>query len=303
MLRKTFVSLFALLATCLSLSGCALYDVKKYSDNTKDPGGIPFYTVTVGCKREVSQVIPYFNLTLSRKEGDKSIPAGLTTACFLGSQITELQKKIAAANNEDAILDAWSKVPSCDPRGETAFANAPKLSDVVSPYKYVDYGTTYTLNVKRPVNGSVSATTKLASDGTLTEGTAQADEEIVSSLLNAAASVFAPGAAPAAAAAPPLTTPAPVSIESKALPAAPTINYELKIEPKFARLTKTYRDEGQHGSCASDTALTSATPPGHADFVISDVDSDAKKPADNAIKVNGTIELPKAKDAAKSPAK
>jgi hypothetical protein len=156
-------------------------------------------------------------------------------------------------------------------------------SDSITAYAYVDYQNPYTLNVLRPIVGSASATTKLATDGTLSEGTAQIEDKTLSTLLSAIPSTdLIKNAAGIAAA------------------AALTSSYELKIEEKAVKFTWTYHDPATHSACEKDAQLVSDPPTtGKPDLVVEEAGGE-KKPADdsNTVKVSGSIQLPKAKDAA-----
>ena len=277
------LSLTSLLA--LSLTGCGLYVVKK-SISGGDPQGMPFYVKTAGCKREIVRLKPYYLLTLTTKTGDKINEVESTAVCAANATSSPFEAVLDAARTGGDITKPWAAVKrlSCDLAAEPPIGSTEwhLTSDTISAYTYVDYATPYTLNVRRPIIGSASATTKLASDGTLTEGTAQMEDKTGAALL---------GAIPAAA----LAT---REVGPTKPPTAP-LPYELKIELKGVKFTATYRDPLAHGGCEKDPLLISDPPnTGKPDLLIEDAGGGDKKAADDGstVKVIGTVQLPKAKD-------
>ena len=288
MTYKTLSLLYLVITTSFLLSGCGLYIVKK-SDVAGNHQGIPFYVKTGGCKREIAHLKPYYLLTLSKKENDKVVSTDTAFVCradFNNSLLDSLRNSTAAT--VESNWDALKKGVKCEPHAEDSTPeNTLLLSDVVSAYAYVDYNHPYTLNVRRPVIGSASATTKLADDGTLSEGTAQVEDKTLETVL---------GLVPAADLIKSAAGIATMAFDG----GAPKFSYELKIEEKAAKLSRVYHDPQPTGPCELDTKLR-PTASGDFDFVVEDSDGGKKPDDDNAIKVSGSIQLPKSKDdAAKS---
>ena len=286
---KTITLRIVLLGILMSgLTGCGLYVVKK--STAGDHHGIPFYVKTAGCKREIVRLKPYYLLTLTTKTGEKSSQSESTFICKQHVASSEFHALLDEARAGSDVSASWGAVKNltCDLTAEpfAGSANSFIASDTISNYAYVDYQNTYTLNVRRPIIGSASATTKLATDGTLSEATAQIEDKTLSTLISALPTSDlikgAAGIAPAVAFAPNLNP------------------YELKIDEKAVKFTWTYYDPGTHGACEQDAKLTSNPPnSGTPDLAVEDA-SAPKKPADdgNTVKVSGSIQLPKAKDAA-----
>jgi hypothetical protein len=275
----------------LSLSGCGLYVVKK-SSPAGDPQGIPFYVKTAGCQRQIVRLKPYYLLTLTTKTGDKTGQSESTTLCGAHASSGAFETLLDEAQAGKAIASSWTAVKklACNLPEEPSMGSKDWFvtSDTISTYTYVDYQNPYSLNVRRPIMGSASATTKLAADGTLTEGTAQVEDKTGEILL---------GMIP--------TTALAEHIEGGSKPGVATLPYELKIEDKDVKFTWTYRDPATHGACEKDAQLLSDPPnTGKPDLVIEAADSGENKAADDGstVKVTGSIQLPKAKDSA-TPAK
>jgi hypothetical protein len=277
-----------LLLLSISLTGCGLYVIKK-STPAGDHQGIPFYVKTAGCQREIARVKPYYLLTLTVKMGEKTSQSESTVVCREDAKSAAFQALLEEARTGKDIAASWKAVKSlvCDRTEEqvTGSKNSFVASDTVSAYTYVDYQNPYTLNVRRPIVGSASATTKLASDGTLSEGTAQIEDKTVSTLISAIPSAdLIKNAAGIAA-------------------AALTSSYEIKIEEKAVKFTWTYRDPATHAACEKDMQLVSDHPTtGKPDVRVEDAGGEKKEADDgNTVKVNGSIQLPKAKDAGTPP--
>lgn len=272
---------------CFSLTGCGLYVVKK-STPMGDHQGIPFYVKNAGCQRQIVRVKPYYLLTLTTKRADKTSQAESTAVCG-GTAALETLLDIARTGAD--ITKQWQalKKSACDLVEQPAPGSKDwyVTSDTISAYSYVDYQNPYTLNVRRPLMGSASATTKLAPDGTLTEGTAQVDDKTGETLIGA----IPTSALAALAVVPP--TPGPALSP-----------YELRVELKAVKFTWTYHDPATHNACEKDTGLVTDPPTtGKPDLTVEDANADKKATDDsNTVKVSGSIQLPKAKDAA-TPAK
>jgi len=278
------VKLAPLLMLSLCFTGCGLYVVKKTTP-AGDHQGIPFYVKTAGCKREIVRLKPYYLLTLTTKPGEKTSQAESTAVCRENAASGTFQALVDTARTGSDITADWTAVKKlgCDLAEEPAMGSKDwyVTSDTISAYTYVDYQNPYTLNVRRPIMGSASATTKLAADGTLSEGTAQVEDKTVGTLL---------GMIPTAALAP--------HAVAVSKPEAAPFPYELKIEEKGVKFTWTYRDPATYGGCERDSQLTSDPPTtGKPDLVVEDAGA-AKKTADDSstVKVSGSIQLPKAKD-------
>jgi hypothetical protein len=271
--RMLFLALAALLA------GCSAYVVKR-STPAGDHKGIPFVVKTAACKHEVVRLEPYYVLTFTEKKDDKIVGSPETTVLsrsqFATPAVTNLRTQMAGANAR--MLWAAVRAMSYDPYlPESAVAAADwfVVSDKVMPEVYVDYEHPYTLNARRPLIGSVQATTKLNDDGTLSEGTTQSEDKTLSTLLD--------------------LVPAKELIKSAAglavaaVSAAPGASvFELAIEQKGVTYTRTYHSDDLP-PCQNQAEVLAAP----HDLVIADVTAEKKEKDDNTIQVNGSVKLPK----------
>lgn len=202
--------------------------------------GLPFYTKHGVCKRETAWLEPQYTLSLS-VTADKQLPVTktmtVTRQAYLNDEVQTLITAMNALSGEHkvdandasecpssvgAVWDrvaankSYSPVAGLETSGglgaAEAVGNIVRVGDSAAIVTEVDYRNVYYLNTKSPWIGTAQVNAKLGSDGTLTEASAQVDDETWSTILNAATSLVgdffgagsganAPAATPAAAAA------------------------------------------------------------------------------------------------------
>jgi hypothetical protein len=160
--------------------------------------GLPFYVKKASCLHTVVWLEPVYILSLELVTTATTGAAKPTTA-QLGSAILSLNElqaqpaqKLFHSLNEDSptiqsVMKAWVPVATQDgtpytPTGFPELANRILISNTSEPQIYVDYSQPYYINAKRPVAGSVKLDNKLASDGTLTEVSAEIEDKTIEAI-------------------------------------------------------------------------------------------------------------------------
>ena len=275
--------------------GCSTLSIKKVIKPDKYQG-IPFYVKKGGCKNQVVTLEPYYILSLTQKVKDVSTPLGTIVLLRKEYGDDKVSRLIHAEGTE--VVSAWREVktlvslaPTRDRNelGTPAYAKQwYEASSSTAPFTYVDYGNAYTFNAKRPLIGSVQADAKLADDGTLTEGSAQSEDKTLSTFLR-----LIPATDLIKGAVMPMSAMSQQEVEllKKQDPTATeaAVEYELKIEEKgivFTKIDYYKQVSSPCNSCALGTATST-------DYSVDDVGGDKKDDKGDAIKVNGTVQLPK----------
>lgn len=214
------------LTGCLSTVKIKAQSVPLVPGDPRDVPGVPFYTKVAMCKQETSWSEPVFTLLLretvtykfvdeaAAKKAGLTLPSPLVqppkTKVLSFSQFETLKKQLdilsstinqtQAGSDSDlqAITDAWTVisqapdyVPLSVPEDKLiGSTDVIELSNQSNPELMVDYKTVYFYNAPRPLIGSSQIDSKLASDGTLTEGSSQVQSQTGSTILNTITSVF-----------------------------------------------------------------------------------------------------------------
>jgi hypothetical protein len=175
------------LLAAVPLVGCAgkLFEVHEES---KLLSGIPFYRLAASCTQEtvlietlyqVSIQVPKTATTSAIVLMEKTTP----TSGYLSSTMQDLRTEVTAPTPDVAkVLAKFAALPLYNPNAE---ADLVQQSNTVKADTFVDYSKTHFLNVSRPAMGSVSATTKLNPNGTLSEGTAEVEDTTAETLIGA----------------------------------------------------------------------------------------------------------------------
>jgi hypothetical protein len=201
-----------------------------------------------------------------------------------------------------------------------ADGNAFRIADTATLGTAVDYTHQYYFNANAPWAGSSQVTAKIGQDGTLTEGTAQRDDQTASTILSAITSLVGDftGTAAAAAASPAASAAAPtaaaeaaakrkanlareLAAADKARPACPSIpgwpSPMTKLAYKYSLTTMIYTHDHQDQSF---DLSTPCVPDGRGvlggSYKVSMKEisaTAADKKGDKTIKFDGSIELPK----------
>lgn len=194
------VYLLVALALATTLNGCATYRVMRYDGQGRayrNVPGVPFYVKRAVCRQETVLQQDVRKLTLQidsfvynqggvfletrRLSPDRE--AIVSASVLQSGPFVHLRSLIERMSDKDSVLTALERLPAFDPsnwRTERLLL----VSNQTAPSQYVDYSNQYYMNVDRPLIGSASVTAKLASDGTLTESTAEVKDETVQSFLS-----------------------------------------------------------------------------------------------------------------------
>jgi len=146
---------------------------------------------------------------------------------------------------------------------------------------YVDYASTYTLNAKVPLAGSVNAAYELSADGTLTKASSQVTEETFKTILGALPISDLIKTAAGAGVAALLAGPVPPT----------TVTIQALVEPRALKITYSQNTDFT-GGCADLKEFEAKKATG---VLIEDSGGEAPKDKgdDSAIGVSGKITLPK----------
>jgi len=292
------------------------------------------------CKRETVWVEPQYTLSLS-VTADKQLPVTktmtVTRQAYLNDEVQTLitamnglagEHKVDANNASEcpssvgAVWDrvaankSYSPVAGLETSGglgaaETA-GNIVRVGDSAAVVTEVDYKNVYYLNTRSPWIGTAQVDAKLGSDGTLTEASAQVDDETWSTILNAATSLvgdfFGAGsaaAAPAAAAAPPAAGANALTVSgTKSAAAAPGFSCPAlagwptptgTFSYKYGLTTTIYKHDHTELSELDKPCETirEGVVGGNFTVVAEAADAKEKKDDSDTISVKGAIKLPK----------
>jgi hypothetical protein len=221
------------------------------------------------------------------------------------SKVTELNYKPFVLNE-----DKLSKCEKNDKQQELLNCDAKqvvKIENLTEPVLYVDYGTIYYYNSSKPLIGSSQASFKLATDGTLSEGSAQVDSKTLQSFLD----LFPVKDIVKSAAG--LGGTAAKAMLAAGIPADTTGTYkfDLATTVKVYRHTHTAQINAGPPPCIPSTCDVIGSVPGDTcpvttyNLTVEEVSqaADKKNTDANAISVTGTIKLPKTPDTNAQPTK
>ncbi len=194
-------SFFGLAALVLLCAGCQTLQVKrahvpantngqetaaktKGQETTESVPGMPFYIKKAACVHSAVWFEPVYTLTLELTNTPADAKAKPTTN-QLGTAILSL-KQLQSETAQDLFHALNDDSPTInDVMKPTNFPDASNrilVSNTSEPRLYVDYSQPYYLNVTRPVAGSAKIDNKLASDGTLTEVSAEIEDKTIETI-------------------------------------------------------------------------------------------------------------------------
>jgi hypothetical protein len=231
--RLTFVLLGTIaMCGCLStvrLNRDPLSLTDKNKRNTKVLG-VPFYVKVAKCKQETSWLQPVYTLTLKKtsifslrdestvkahdansRPTDSVVRFNVTKVLSLSqinsNDVQNLKTLLSQPRAADllqarVIDDAWkniSGIPDYQPlaANEDALVGSGdvfELSNASNAETVVDYSRLYYYNAPRPLIGTSQIDATFASDGTLTEASAQVQGQTLSTILSTILSVVSPSA-------------------------------------------------------------------------------------------------------------
>ncbi len=284
--------------------------------------GIPFYAKVAACKHETVWLVPTYKLTLveitpapateEENQTAENKTAGKEVSKSLGVRLISLEtytsddfRKMAASIENDTnqpdegVVRNWFlNLPQTTVPGHGLPAAEERIlaSNENVPVVMVNYATTYYYNVKRPILGSVSATAELNADGTLSKGSAQIEDKTLQAILDLLPVKELASAAATGAIAPLARGRARARLK-------------LIIEPQVDKYTLSQAPKivpGQESSfpCPAPTAtLDEIQGNNFSRTTVAAADSADKTDSQQKVKFAGTVQLPKADDAKKPPAK
>lgn len=183
---------FALLAvsSCLALTGCMSSLRIKPATDLKKPQGLLFYTKVGACKQQTIWLEYRYELSgekfgpvvINQQTYDAMLrdPDVMASAGALTGFLKGRTGPVASFVSDETP----SAVEQAKGSGNlTLAANTGEFTTVV------DYTNPMWLNSGRPLNGTTQVDGKFGPDGTLTEASAQVDNETLSTILTAVASV------------------------------------------------------------------------------------------------------------------
>lgn len=187
------------LTACLIAPGCSAYRVMQLPDvNARtfhSVPGVPFYVKRSACRQETvyQQDLQRIRLLVERLtlgaggavtrrdttfDQVKLVPIDSTSR----RMIQVLKDLVPAADtNSQKVTNAFDSLRVYDPAADWGPTSV-LISNQVTSTVFVDYSTTYYLNVPRPIVGSATSSFKLNPDGTLGEGSATIDDSTLSAL-------------------------------------------------------------------------------------------------------------------------
>lgn len=316
----------------LAIIGCTHETLEVKSDKvSENVPGIPFYTKLGVCKKESDWLEPQYTLTLGVAiDGSPTITHTLTLSrngyeapdtqtllqtiqsikgSYAAQKLSPQACPAAIGGQWNAVagntslkpvsgLDLGGKLQTAETEG-----NAILVKNRASIGTQVDYTQRYYLNARSPWIGSSQVDAKLADDGTLTEGSAQRDDETWNTILTTVSSLVGDLTGAAAAAVPAAsarTQPSPSGVTPKSvslpfcgeLPGWPepkkivTYTYTLKTVI-YRHHHETTSTELKNG-CSMDEGRVYG-----GNFTVSEEDAGGKdKKSDKAIAFSGSITLP-----------
>lgn len=304
--------------------------------------GVPFYVRRGVCKRETVWLEPQYKLTLVVTIDDQppvSYTLLLSRNGYLSQPVQDLLKVLSGISGKydaadvsgdacpDKIVGNWTAIggDANDKVVDGLDQDPQRLADAETNHNIlrvlntakidsiVDYSHQYYMNARSPWIGTAQVDAKLASDGTLTEGSGQVDDETWSTILTTISSLvgdFTGASSTAATATSPTTaTPAVIPLaeteqgeqaKNHPQPTCPGINGgqapQHKIQYKFAVTMTIY--EHDHKKQTFDLGLlctptTTGVRDGNVEVSVKSTDSGKKNP--NAIEITGEVQLPDAK--------
>ena len=212
---------------------------------------------------------------------------------------TKSDKEIADIEDKwDAVVKLAPPDPfTVDENKLNASDRVVKVANSTAPKVYVDYSTVYYYNVGKPLAGTAQASLKLASDGTMTEGSAQVESKTLQTFLDLlpVKDVLTAAAKSAGGFALLTETGTP-----KAVPT--TVKYELAAEVRTFKHTHSEFVKRDSKKTAPPQVCEPPSDDVLAGNMLVEEVTEPKKKSDDSeqtISVSGSIQLPKAKDEVK----
>jgi hypothetical protein len=277
----------------LMLFGCfSSVRVQRSASLADEPHGIPFYAKTGMCKQQTVWLEPQYIFMYEAKMGNDTF--GPVDKVLNREQYLKVQDFIAAPKSPQdwkAIIFALPGPETINEsdaeqiKKEEASGNWIRASNTGTVEAVVDYGNVFYLNSARPLAGSTQVSAKLAADGTLTEASAQVQDQTLQTIASTISSLV-----------------------GSASTAAKILGLEAQVEYKLTVKTKVYSHAHvQYVEVKNNEKISAATPINcnavnsgvfGGSFTVAEVpdSAGAKPPSDkeNTVTISGSIVLPKA---------
>jgi hypothetical protein len=281
---------------CVTLAGCMSSVRVSRTTTLSDPNpkGIPFYAKTGVCKQETDWLKPQYTLTCEMKPGkcsDGPAEKVLTRQEFI-------HEPVVSFINSPANPAVWRTIlmmPAPDPGEENIEdkvkqGNWVRVSNTGAVEAVVDYTNVFYLNSGRPLAGTTQVDAKLAADGTLTEASAQVQDQTLATIASTISSLVSSA-----------STVATLGVKG-AFPVNPPPVVTVTVKTKTYKHTHwQYQALGTSNAPSTCNAVAGGVFEGS--FTVTEATDSAKTPTDkdNTISVSGSIVLPKTTTTPSSP--
>jgi hypothetical protein len=308
-----------------------------WANGTTEVPGVPFYAMRGACEKETVWLEPQYTLTVEVTVDDKAPVVHTMTFSRHDYRQADVQQLIAYVKglqgnyqttdpqscpaNIGYLWDPVEAKIAQDPNyqimdnidgsgqvaGQEKAGNLIRSANTADVKAVVDYSHQYYLNGRTPWIGNSQVDAKLAANGTLSEGSAQAEDDTWSTILSTVSSLVgsftgagsaATAAAPAAAVAPnnaaePLIAPLLPPAACQGTPNWPApqhkVAYKVTLSTTMYNHDHKQRDFDVVNACIPEPAGVLA-----GSYTVKPVDTSAKKQAPGTIEVSGEVQLPPA---------
>jgi hypothetical protein len=278
----------------LVLTGC-FSSVRVTNSKSLDspPKGIPFYAKTGACKQETVWLEPQYTLAYELPKPALPVEKVLNRRRYLSK---EVQTFILTSGDEAKWKDTIMTEPGPDLVDETNpdeikkevhDGNWMEASNTGAIEAVVDYSNVFYLNSARPLAGTTQVDAKLGPDGTLTEASAQVNDQTLATVASVVSS---------------LVSSASTAAKILATDGHTETQVPVKVTVKVYKHTHSQYlppiDSTNKTTITPSACLAASSGVIGGSFVVTDVSDAANaKPADaakeNTITVSGSIVLPK----------
>ena len=292
--RLISIGLLVLLGVVTGCGSLMTVTRKPHDTAQGQQDGVPFYVKAGICKQQTVWMQPIYTVTLkktppatNKKEAVSSRTLILSLVEIRSPQFRDVVN--AKVNEVEGKWDALAGIQPPDPYkldqdnldddDSEDYKRVLRVANETVAETYVDYSTTYYFNTKKPLAGSAQANVELAGDGTMTKGSAQAEDKTLQTFLDLLPIKDV------------LTSVAKAELGIEAVePGAEATKYELTISTQILKHTHYKYLTGKVPPCDAPKG------PLVADYHLQTENiTEPKKKANEGqtISVNGSIQLPK----------
>jgi hypothetical protein len=180
----------------LALTGC-FSSVRVSHSKALDspPKGIPFYAKTAACKQETVWLEPQYTLTYELPTPTVAVEKILNRQQFVTKEVQAFVVRSGSeAEWKNSVLvqpgpDLVDETKPNEIKKEAVAGNWMVASNTGAIEAVVDYSNVFYLNSARPLAGTTQVDAKLASDGTLSEGSAQVNDQTLATVASMVSSL------------------------------------------------------------------------------------------------------------------